>query len=262
MPSTSSRPALHYERDGHGPPLILSHALGCSLDMWDDIVPPLAAHSTVIRYDARCHGRSDAVTTAFSIGDLMSDAVRLLDELNCDQVTWVGISMGGMIGQGLATAHPLRIGRLVLANTVSRYSDEDRAQWLERARVARSEGMPALADLIMRRYFSDGFRAARQDVVTQFRNEVLDLNPEGYAACCEAIASLDYHSHLHRIGCPTLVISGGKDVAATPATATEIAERIPGAQLASIPDAGHLSAVERPEAFVEIVNGFLKAGRG
>jgi 3-oxoadipate enol-lactonase len=258
MPLTSSRPALHYERDGKGPALVLSHALGCSLDMWDDIVPALATEWTVIRYDARSHGRSDVITTAFSIGDLMGDAVRLLDELNCDQVTWVGLSMGGMIGQGLATTHPLRIARLVLANAVSRYSDEGRAMWSDRARVARSEGMAALADLLMGRYFSDEFRAARQDVVAQFRNEVLDLNPEGYAACCEAISSLDYYAHLPRIVCPTLVIGSERDVAATPPMVAEIAERIPGAELASIPDAGHLSVVEQPKAFLEIVTAFLR----
>lgn len=251
--STASRRTLHHRREGQGPPVVLSHALGCSLSMWNDLVPALTEQFTVVRYDTRCHGESEVVTTAFSLADLVSDAVQLIDDLQYEAVSWVGLSMGGMIGQGLAIAHPERVSRLVLANTASRHPDEVRHQWTERARIARTEGMKALADLIMTRYFSPAFLADRPDVVGRFRRQVLAVDAEGYAACCEAIESLDYYSALDRISCPTLVIAGGADTATPAPLAEEIASRVPNSRLALIEGAGHLSAVEYPETFVRLV---------
>jgi 3-oxoadipate enol-lactonase len=251
-------PALSYRLDGEGPPIVLSHALGCSLGMWNEIAPDLSRIGQIVRYDTRGHGRSEVVTDAFSLADLVDDVIRLLDALEIDRVSWVGISLGGMIGQGLAIEHPGRIEKLVLANTVSRLSEEGRAQWHERARVARSDGMAALADLIMTRYFSAEFRQSRPEAVQRFWSDVVRLDPHGYAACCEAIAALDYYPALHGIGCPTLAIAGEADPAATPAMVKEIADRIPGATLNRIPRAGHLSVVERPDEFLQIVSEFLR----
>jgi 3-oxoadipate enol-lactonase len=248
---------VHYRREGQGPPVVLSHALGCNLDMWDDVAAALADHSTVIRYDTRSHGESEVVTAAFSLADLVSDAVRLIDDLHYEAISWVGLSMGGMIGQGLAIAHPGRVKKLVLANTASRYPDEARRLWTERARIARAEGMPALADLIMTRYFSPAFRTDRPDDVARFRDQVLAVDAEGYAACCEAIRSLAYYSELDRISCPTLVIAGGADAAASPALAEEITNRVRQSRLEVIEGAGHLSAVEYPETFARLVLDFL-----
>jgi 3-oxoadipate enol-lactonase len=257
MPVTSSQPKLQYVRDGTGPPVLLSHAVGCSLTMWDEIVPALARRFTVIRWDARGHGGSEAADAPFSISDLIADAVRVLDELTVDRVSWIGLSLGGMIGQGLAIEHPDRVARLVLANTVSRFSEEARAQWRERGRVARSSGMTALADLIMTRYFSPHFRRSDPDVVERFRTRVLSVNASSYAGFCDAIAALDWHPRLHRVACPTLAIAGGADRAATPAMVKEMADRIPAALLETIPEAGHLSVVEQPGKFLEIVEPFL-----
>jgi 3-oxoadipate enol-lactonase len=250
-------PSLSYRLDGDGPPIVLSHALGCSLGMWNEIAPALSRTGLIVRYDTRGHGRSEVVADSFPLADLVGDAVRLLDALELDRVTWIGISLGGMIGQGLAIEHPDRVDKLVLANTVSRLSDEGRTQWRERARVARSDGMTALADLIMTRYFSAGFRQSRSEVVQRFRSDVVRLDPRGYAACCEAIAALDYYPALHQIRCPTLAIAGEADVAATPAMVKDITNQIPAATFTTIPDAGHLSVIERPGAFLEILKSFV-----
>jgi 3-oxoadipate enol-lactonase len=258
MAVTSLHPSLSYRVDGDGFPIVLSHALGCSLGMWNEIAPALARTGTIVRYDTRGHGRSEAVTDAFSLDDLVGDAVRLMDALGLERVSWVGLSLGGMIGQGLAIDHPARIEKLVLANTVSRLPKEGRAQWRERARVARADGMAALAELILTRYFSAEFRQSRPEVIQRFRSGVLRLDPGGYAACCEAIAGLDYFAQLDRIACPTLAIAGSADHAATPEMVKEIADGIPGATLNIIPDAGHLSVVERPDAFLQIVSAFLQ----
>jgi 3-oxoadipate enol-lactonase len=257
MPVTASRPWIRYHVDGTGPPFVLSHALGCSTTMWDPIAPALADNNTVIRFDTRGHGGSEVVSDSFSLGDLVDDAVRLIDELQFDRVTWIGLSLGGMIGQGLAIEHPDRVGKLVIANSVSRYPEDARAQWHDRARIARSSGMAALADLIMTRYFSEDFRLSQPDVVQRFREGVLRVDARAYAACCEAIAALDYYPALHQVRCPTLAIAGEADVAATPGMVQEIADRIPGAAFTPIPAAGHLSVVEHPDAFLEILKSFM-----
>jgi 3-oxoadipate enol-lactonase len=257
MLMTRSAPRLVYARDGKGEPVVFSHALGCRMAMWDDIFPSLARTHAILRYDTRCHGASDVVTTSFTMADLVADAVRLLDEAGLDAVTWVGMSMGGMIGQGLAIAHPGRVRKLVLANTACRYAAEARALWHERARIARAEGMTALADLVMSRYFSPGFIERHPSDVDRFRRVVLETDPHGYAACCEAIGELNYYPALARIKCPTLVITSDSDIATPPAMAEEIVSRVENGRLEVIEGAGHLSVAERPDEFGELLRAFL-----
>jgi 3-oxoadipate enol-lactonase len=257
MAITATRPSIHYHVAGSGPSIVLSHALGCSMGMWDQIAPALARSHAVIRFDTRGHGESEVVGSSFSLFDLVGDAVRLIDELKLDRVTWIGLSLGGMIGQGLAIEHPDRVEKLVIANSVSRYPEDARVQWHDRARIARSGGMAALADLIMTRYFAEDFRRSQPDVVQRFREGVLRIDPHGYAASCEAIAALNYYPALHQVRCPTLAIAGGADVAATPGMVKEIAERIADAIFAPISRAGHLSVVEHPDAFLEILKSFM-----
>jgi 3-oxoadipate enol-lactonase len=258
MPRTASRPALNYRIEGRGPFLMLSHALGCDLRMWDGLAPALSDRYTLVRYDARCHGESDVIADPFSLDDMVEDAARLLDELRCHACSFVGVSLGGMIGQGLAIAHPERIRRLILANTASRYPEDARRHWTERARIARAEGMAGLVDIIINKYFSPAFLAERPQEAARFVQQVLQIDARGYAVCCEAIRSLDYYSQLDRVPCPTLVIAGGADAAAPPGVAEEIASRIPQSRFALIEGAGHLSVVERSEMFARLVRDFLQ----
>jgi 3-oxoadipate enol-lactonase len=257
MRTTPSRPRLAFIRDGRGQPVAFSHALGCRMEMWEGVVRALGTRYEILRYDTRCHGASEVVATPFEMADLVADAVRVLDEAGLEAVSWVGLSMGGMIGQGLAIAHPARVGKLVVANTTSRYAGEAKGLWMERARIARSGGMAPLADLIMSRYFSPRFLEQQPARVEAFRRVVLETDPLGYAACCEAIADLDYDAALREIGCPTLVIAGEADAATPAALAAELASRVTGARLEVIEGAGHLSAVERPEEFARLLRAFL-----
>jgi 3-oxoadipate enol-lactonase len=256
MPFTASRPSLHYLVSGEGPPVVFSHGLGLDLHMWDDIAPAVAGR-TIVRYDTRNHGRSDLIRSTFTLDDLVDDAVRLIDELKYERVSWVGLSLGGMIGQGLAIRHPERVVRLVLANAASTYPEEVRQSWIERGRTARSEGMPALSDFILRRAFSPAFLASGHDAVSRVRQAVLAADAPGYAACCDAIASLDYHQRLKQICCPTLVVCGDRDQAVPVSWAQALADAVAGAELAVIPGAGHLSATECPERFADLLERFL-----
>jgi 3-oxoadipate enol-lactonase len=248
---------LHYRIEGDGPPVVLAHALGCDASVFDGVVPRLAKRYTVVRYDVRCHGASAAVDGPFTIADLAGDLERLLDELRMPAVSIVGLSMGGMIAMALAIAAPPRVRALVLANTTSRYPDAAKPAWTERIRLARDVGMHAVADVATDRLFSGSFAAASPDVVQRYRTRLLQAHARSYAECCVAVSAVDLDGGLPRIAAPTLVIAGGEDVAAPVSLARTLASRIPHATLAVLDRAGHLSAVERPDEFADLVLSFL-----
>jgi 3-oxoadipate enol-lactonase len=165
--------------------------------------------------------------------------------------------MGAMIGQAFALRHPRRLRKLVLANTTSTYGAQGPEMWQARAKAVSDGGMAAIKDLAMQRYFTDDFRASHSDIVDRIGDGFLATDPAGYIGCCDAIRDLDFSGSLHRIQAPTLVIAGEKDVGTPVAMSKAIAHAIPGAKLAVIPGAAHLSAVEDPQAFNRLVADFL-----
>lgn len=258
MPRTSSRPALHYSIEGDGSPLVLAHALGCDAGVWDLVIGSLSRRHTVIRYDARCHGRSDCVAGPFTMADLVADLEQMLDELRLSAVSIAGLSMGGMIAMGMAIVRPARVHTLVLANTTSRYPEAARALWTERIRQAREQGMAAVVEVAVQRLFAPAFAAAAPQVVARYRDQLLRTDPRSYAECCDAVARVDFEDCLHEIAAPTLVIAGEADVAAPVPFAEALASRIPGARLSILDGAGHLSPVEQPAEFAARVLAFLE----
>ena len=260
---TRSAPSIHYSvrapRNGKAPrkTVVLSHALGCDLTMWDQLANELAADCRVICYDHRGHGSSDAPAGPFTMADLADDAARLLRELDSVPVVWIGLSMGGMVGQEVALRHPSLVAALVIANSTSGYPDEARAMWRQRIEAVQAGGLEAIADAVMGRYFSDAFRAQHAAAVARFRRRLTTTNAEAYVACCAAVAAIDTTERLPRIAAPTLVIAGELD-AGTPLPMSEtLVQRIPGARLAVLKNASHLSAVEEPEQFSHAVNQFM-----
>lgn len=251
--------ALFHVESGRGDAVVLAHAIGMDHRMWDDLASRLAAGHRVIRFDARGHGRSPVPKRPYSLEGMAEDAVALLDKLGIAKAHWVGLSMGGMIGMAFALEHPDRLGRLVLANTTSSYGPEGRGMWHARAKAVSDGGFEAINDMVMSRYFSEGFRATHADVVAETSRRFLATQAEGYLGCCDAIADLDFTADLPRIHARTLVIAGAADAGTPPAMSKIIADRIPGAQLAVIPEAAHLSAVEKPAEFAGLVKGFLSA---
>lgn len=239
----------------------LSHALGCDLRMWDALAGHLVAQGhRVLRYDQRGHGGSDTPPGPYTLAELADDAARLIDGLGLGPVVFVGLSMGGMVGQELALRHPGLVQALVLANTTSGYPAEAQAGWAQRVAGIRQGGLAGIVDGALLRWFHEGFRAAHPEVVALWRGRVLACREAGYIACCEAISQVDTTERLHRITQPTLVIAGALDAGTPPAMAQRIAAHIPGAQFAVLPEASHLSVLEQPAAFMACVDDWL-AGR-
>jgi len=260
--TTLSKPALHYtvRQARNGAPrrtIVLSHALGCDLSMWDTLANELAAENDVVAYDHRGHGQSDAPASLYTMEELAEDAARLVRELNCEPVVWIGLSMGGMVGQELAIRHPELVSGLVIANSTSAYPDEVRAAWRQRIDTVRSKGIEAIADAVMERYFHADFRQNQAASVASFRKRLVTTDAEGYVGCCNAVGTVDTTGRLPQVKAPTLVIAGALDQGAPVSMSETMANAIPGAQLVVLDDASHLAVAEQPKAFSQAVSEFL-----
>ena len=248
---------LNVVDEGRGDAVVLVHAIGCDHRMWDSLAASLVSDWRVLRVDVRGHGASPVPGGEYSLDELAGDVKAALDARGIAKAHWVGLSMGGMIGQAFALAWPDHLGRLVLANTTSSYGPEGPAMWEARAKAVREGGMAAIVELVMQRYFSDEFRDRHPDVVELYRKRVAATPAQGYIGCCAAIRDLDFTRDLARIHARTLVIAGEKDAGTPPAMAEEIARHINGAQAVVIAGTAHLSAVEDPDEFNLLVRDFL-----
>ncbi|MGZ5216584.1 MAG: bifunctional 4-carboxymuconolactone decarboxylase/3-oxoadipate enol-lactonase PcaCD [Caldimonas sp.] len=254
---TFSAPQLHVTVQGEGPPVVMSHALGLDIHMWDALAARLAKTMTVLRYEHRGHGESALPPGPYAMDDLVDDAARVVREWDRGPVAWVGLSMGGMVGQGLAIRHPELLRGLVLANTTGRYPESAAANWAARITAVERGGMAAVADAVVERYLGIDFRSAHPGETAALRAKLLRCSAAGYVACCRAVASVDWLDALGGVRTPTLVIAGGRDIGATVEMAQAIADRIPHAELAVFEEASHLSVAELPDRFHDAVAAFF-----
>lgn len=255
---------MHYELSGpdDGEVVMLSHSLGSNLSMWDPQVPALEdAGFRVLRYDTRGHGGTQVTIGPYRLDQLVDDAATLIKALAIDRVHFVGLSMGGMIAQGLALSHPQRLLGLALCDTMAQLPDAAQSVWSERIAVAREQGMAALVDATLQRWFTPDYLAADPAPVKLIRQAFLATPAEGYVACSEAITRLDYLEQLARIGCPTLVMVGEQDQGTPVTAARAMQQRIPGADLVILPQAAHLANIEQAPAFNRHLLGFLEEQR-
>jgi 3-oxoadipate enol-lactonase len=250
---------LHHRLDGpaDAPVLVLSSSLGTTLDLWEPNIAAWTGSFRVLRYDHRGHGRSLVTAGPYSVELLADDVLALLDALGCERVSLCGISLGGAVGISLAATAPERVDRLVLACTSARFGDP--AVWLERAAAVRSDGIRAIADTVVGRWFTAAFAARRPDLVDRFRAMLLATPADGYAACCEALAAWDFRDRLGAVAADTLVVAGADDPATPPEHAQLIANAIPTARLVVLPQAAHLANVEHPERFGRLVGDHVGA---
>jgi 3-oxoadipate enol-lactonase len=248
---------VHYELSGNGPVVMFAHSLGSDLSIWATQKSALAGRRTVLTYDLRGHGQTTATPGAYDFDLLAADAIALLDALKLDKVSFVGISLGGMIGQALALKAPERFERLVLADTTSAYPPEAQALWPERIRGIEANGLEPLVAPTLERWFTAPYRSAHPEVIARIGDLIRNTPPTGYIGCCHAIAGLNFSDQLGRIKIPTLVLVGDQDIGTPPAMAEVIATGIPDARLEIIAGAAHLSCVEQAESFNALLVDFL-----
>jgi 3-oxoadipate enol-lactonase len=251
--------SMRYTLDGpaSAPVVTLSHSLATDLTMWDPQMKALTARYRVLRYDTRGHGGTDAPAGAYSLGQLAEDARALLRALGIARTHWIGLSMGGMIGQTLALTAPDLFLSLVLCDTSSRIPAEAKPLWQERIKTAETQGMEPLVEPTIGRWFTAPFREQRKDVVDRVRAMIRATNPRGYAGCCHAISALDLTDRLSAITLPTFIVVGEDDQGTPVAASRAIQAQIAGSQLEILKSAAHLSNLEQPDAFTTAVTSFL-----
>ena len=249
---------LHYTVEGEGPWMTLSHSLACDSSMWDPQMALLTKRFKVLRFDTRGHGQSDAPDADYTLDQMADDVHGLLTGLGITKTHWMGLSMGGMIGQAYALKHPGMFASMVLADTTSRRPPNAAAMWGERMQIARTKGMEGLVEPTLARWFTDAYRPAHPDVMAKIGKVIRNTPGAGYAGCCAAIAQIDFTERLKEIKCPVLVLVGDQDHGTPVAMSEQIRDNLPGAKMQVIANASHISNVEQAEVFNQAIDTFLK----
>ena len=252
---------VHFTVDGPSdapagsPAVVLSNSLGSTWSMWDAQVPELTKRYKVVRYDVRGHGGSPVPQGPYTIDDLAGDVVALMDRLGLEKAHFVGLSLGGMTGMRLAQANPERVEKLVVLCTAAVLGPAE--SWHDRAKTVRAEGTAAVADAVVRRWYTDDFFKRFPERATAARDTIAATPAEGYAGCCEAIAAMDLTAELPRITAPTLAIAGAEDPATPTPHLRRIAESVAQGTLLEVPRAAHLANDEQPEIVNQAITEFL-----
>ncbi|MEM6658799.1 MAG: 3-oxoadipate enol-lactonase [Pseudomonadota bacterium] len=246
---------LHYRIDGaaDGAPIVFANSLGTDLRLWDAVLPHLPEGLKIVRYDKRGHGLSSAPPGPYSMGTLIRDAERLLDVLEIRSCVFVGLSIGGMIAQGLAVKRMDQIRALVLSNTAAKIGTPP--TWDDRMAAVRAGEIDALADATMERWFSRDFRTSDEHLL--WRNMMVRQPADGFLGCCAAIAGTDFYTPTSSLRLPALGIAGSEDGSTPPDLVRETVKLIPGSRFELMRRVGHLPCVEKPAEYAAILRQFL-----
>jgi 3-oxoadipate enol-lactonase len=240
---------------GAGPLVVLLHPVGLDGGVWEPIAAGLAVHHTVLAPDLRGHGKAAAPAGPWTIADLAADVRDLVEEVDLGSADVVGLSLGGMVAQQLALDHPESVRSLVLVATTGGFDEAARETIRGRGRRALEDGMDAVVDETIERWF--GQRARDREPALGVRRRLLANDPRAWAASWDAMAAFDVRERLGELAVPVLVIGGEEDESTPPPVCIELVEAIPDASLRIVRGAGHLAALERPDAYRPLIEGFL-----
>lgn len=253
---------INYAIEGEGPVVTFSHSLGCDLSMWDAQAAALRGRYRVLRFDTRGHGQSGAPAGAYTLEQLAEDVHGLLGGLGIARTHFVGLSMGGMIGQIFALKYPEMVQSLVLCDTTSRYPAAAAPVWQDRIKTVEAKGMEPLVESTLGRWFTAPFRTRRPDLMEQVGAMIRATPAQGYIGCCHAIPKINVTDRLGAVSCPALVIVGEEDPGTPVEMARDIHAALPSAELAILRSASHLSNLEQPEEFNRVLVRFLDKAAG
>jgi 3-oxoadipate enol-lactonase len=259
MPFLETRGIVqHYVMQGSEgkPVLVFANSLGSDLRIWDGVVAHLTEDFRIIRYDNRGHGLSHAPAPPYALDDFVLDLLGLLDALTIKETSVCGLSVGGVIAQGLALSHPDRVSALVLCDTGMRIGSFD--SWEERIRLVRESGLTQLAGFSMERWFTAAFRNHRRVETQGYAHMLLRTPVDGYLGTCHALRDADLTRETPKINKPTLVLCGDQDLGTPPDLGRELARAIPGARFSLIKDAAHLTCIEQPQAVARHLRDFFQ----
>ncbi|MFD1796623.1 3-oxoadipate enol-lactonase [Paracoccus aurantiacus] len=246
----------HYADQGpkDGKAVVFANSLGTDLRLWDALLPLLPDSLRLVRYDKRGHGLSEETPSPYSIDQLADDAAGLIEGLGLKDVVFVGLSIGGLIGQAIALRRPDLLKALVISNSAAKIGTDQ--MWNDRVAAIREGGVKIIAAPTMERWFSPAFRSTPQ--VGLWERMLARQPQDGYIGCCQAIAGADLRREVEKLTLPVQMIAGSLDGSTPPELVRASGKLIPGARYAEIDGAGHLPCVEAPQKYAEILNAFLK----
>jgi 3-oxoadipate enol-lactonase len=259
MQATVNGFRMNFEVEGleSAPTVVLHHPLATDLTIWDELTAALVPRYRVVRFDARGQGQSEATPAPYDFAMLSADTIGLMDHLGLARAHFLGLSMGGMVGQFLGVEHPQRFQSLILCSTSSRMAPEARPLWEERAKVVREKGMASQVELALPRWLAASSRSTKPELVARMTRYIEATPVEGYAGWCLAIRDLDVTDRLKAISLPTRIIVGSEDPSTPPAAAKVIHGEIASSELVEVPGVAHQLHVEEPETFNRHVLEFL-----
>lgn len=246
---------LYWKHDGRddAPALVLLNSIGTDMDLWDALLPRLRAHFALLRIDARGHGASSAEPGDYRMAMLADDVLAVADAAGFDRFSIAGVSLGGMIGMELALRAPARVEKLI---PICTSATMDAASWNDRIAKVRGEGMAAIADLAMGRFLSDAAEPAMYDAV---RRQLLTMDAQGYAGCGAAIRDMDLADRIGGIACPTLIVTGTRDMSTPFAGHGDyLFAYIPGAEHIAL-ETAHLAPLDAPDALADAILSFVES---
>lgn len=249
---------LHYEVAGSAglPTIAFSNSLGTDFRIWDGVVRILKPEFRLVRYDKRGHGLSEAPPAPYAMDDHVGDLAGLLDHLGVEDALVVGISVGGMIAQALAAGHPDLTRAIVLCDTAQKIGTAD--LWNGRIAAVGSEGIAAIADGILERWFSARFRAEQPVELAGYRNMLTRTPPDGYAGTCAAIRDTDLTDATRQLGLPSLCIVGDEDGSTPPDVVRSLADLLQDSRYEVMSGSGHLPCIDQPRQLAGLIRGFAK----
>ena len=249
---------LHHQVIGAGegrPTIVFVNSLGTDFRIWRDVVVALAGEAAIVTYDKRGHGLSDIGASPYAMADHVGDLAGLLDRLEINNAVICGVSVGGMIAQGLHAARPDLVRALILCDTAHKIGDA--ALWNGRIDAVMGSGIESLADGIMELWFTPAFRTPDNPAYAGYRNMLVRAPVGGYVGTCAALRDTDYTEVARNIAVPTLCLVGDRDGSTPPDLVASLAALVPGARFEVIADAGHLPMIEQPEPVVALIREVL-----
>jgi pimeloyl-ACP methyl ester carboxylesterase len=250
--------AINFDVEGRGRHVTLLHGVGSQLQAWDAVVAALRDEFTLLRYDLRGHAKSGKPPGPYALDDYVADLTTLLDAQSVDRTTVVGFSFGGMIAPAFTVRHPDRVHALGIISAVAGRTPEQRASVVKRAEELARGGATMTVGAAIERWFTPEFREGNPEIVERQIQRVLGNDPLGYAAAYRVFAESDVIDELHKISCPTLVMTGEHDTGSTPAMARAVHQRIAGSRLVILPRYRHSLLIEATAEVVRELRTFLK----
>lgn len=257
IPGSGHRLWVRVEGGGDRPWIVLANSLGSDHSMWDPQIAALTRRYRVLRFDTRGHGKSDTPPGDWTMADLEADTLALMDAQGIDRADYMGLSLGGMVGLGLALRAPQRFGRMVMADGRADAPEAFLTNWDNRIAKVQAEGLAGIVEMTLQTWFTPDWIAANPETVDHVRAMVLGNDATGYIRCCGALRGLDYLRHLGKVTIPVLYVVGAVDKGAAPEVMREMAAATPGSRFEMVPDAAHISNMNNPAGFNHAIAAFL-----